>query len=192
MALVLVDRYQSPVSKTRALAKVGLLVSLAACIGKDPYAPGESLGSFTVTARLASSTCGQAPDPWAFDVRLRHEQTTLHWVQGGVPISGELDAALSARLTSSTTETVREADAKSGEPGCVLTRTDELDVALAGEGGVAISEPSETMSFSGTLSYRFAPAAGAACWEEVDTGAYAALPCEVRYAIQAVRTAPPR
>ncbi len=97
------DLYALPV-----VLAVALLAS-AGCSGKDPYRPGESIGVFHVTAKLLGTSCGVTPDPWEFDVRLRHDLTTLYWVQGDAPISALLDATAKAKLASSTTLSARAA-----------------------------------------------------------------------------------
>jgi hypothetical protein len=170
-------------------------VAGAGCTGKDPYAPGTALGTFRVDAALTSSTCGDAPNPWSFDVRLAHDGATVFWIQGGAPIEGKLDATTkSVKLSSRSEETVRPADAKAKLGACVLAREDALEVQLADATGAPLADASAATAFKGTLIYRFAPLQGADCSDQVaeGRGGYAALPCAVTYAVTAVRTkAPP-
>lgn len=178
---------------------VSLLAAFAvlpsACTGKDPYAPGTSLGTFHVEATLASSSCGAAPNPWAFDVRLAHEGATLFWIQGGAPIEGKLDGTTKkASLASRTESTVRAEDARAKIAACVLGREDVLDVELVDATGATLATAPGATAFRGTLGYRFAPVAGADCSDQLAAagGGYEALPCAVSYTVTAVRTkAPP-
>ena len=169
-------------------------VTLLACTGKDPYAPGTSLGTFHVDATLASSSCGTAPNPWAFDVRLAHDGATLFWIQGGAPIEGKLDGVTrKASLSAMTESTVRAADARAKVAACVLTREDALEVELVDASGATLASAPGATSFRGTLTYRFAPAAGADCSDQIAAagGGYDALPCAVTYGVTAVRTKAP-
>jgi hypothetical protein len=169
-------------------------VGASGCTGKDPYAPGTALGTFRVDAALTSSTCGDAPNPWSFEVRLAHEGPTVFWIQGGAPIEGKLDEATkSVKLASRSEQTVRAADAKAKLEACVLAREDALDVQLADAAGATLGDASAATAFKGTLTYRFAPLQGADCSDQVAEagGGYAALPCAVTYAVTAVRTKSP-
>lgn len=159
---------------------------VGACSGKDPYAPGEPVGTFHVTAKLASSTCGQTPDPWEFDVRLRHDASTLYWVQGGAPVQGAVDASSHAVLTTRDVHVVRDADAKTKTPACIVTRADTLDVVLTAGGGAPV-DLSSADAFAGSLTYGFAPDGQSDCTDQVGT-TFATLPCDVRYDVTAART----
>lgn len=167
-----------------------LLVSLSlclatACSGKDPYAPGDAVGVFHVSGKLVAATCGETPNPWEFDVRLRHEHTTLYWVQGGAPIQGQIDTNAKAVLTSSSQHTVRDADPKTKTPACIVGRTDTLEVTLT-TAGTKSTNVAATDGFTGTLVYRFAPDSGD-CAEEVGK-TFKALPCEVSYEVSGAKT----
>lgn len=175
---------------------VVLLAGLAvACTGKDPYAPGTPLGTFHVEATLKATTCGAAPNPWAFDVKLAHDTTKLYWIQGGAPIEGPIQTTtMKASLVSKTVETVRAADAKTQQAACTLARSDALDVVLEDAAGATVTDAASTMALSGTLTYAFAPgSAQDDCSDQVSSagGDYDALPCSVTYAITAVRTKAP-
>lgn len=171
------------------LAIVFLATALAACSGKDPYNPGEPIGEFHVTAKLKSTTCGQAPDPWEFDVKLRHDARTLFWVQGGAPVKGAADTKARATFQTTDTRTLRDANAKTGTAACVVSRTDRLDVELQSDEGPA-TEIEAATAFVGTLAYEFAPGAGSDCSDQLlsASGDFEALPCDIRYDIRAART----
>lgn len=170
---------------------IGIVFALPACSGKDPYKPGDAIGTFHVTGKLVSTTCGATPDPWEFDVRLRHDATTIFWVQGDAPVSGKLDVNAHVAFHATDTHMVRAADAKLRTPACVVTRDDGLDVTLAEDGQARLSDPSKATTFGGYLVYRFTPTADSDCSDQLaDTGGdFAALPCEVRYDVTALRTA---
>jgi hypothetical protein len=155
----------------------------AGCGGKDPFNPGASVGTFHVTARLAKTTCGAAPDPWEFDVRLNHDGATLYWIQGGVPISGKVDASARTALQASTVADLRAADPRKRLAACSVARSDLLDVALAGANAEPVTDPALTTSFRGVLAYGFTPTDGSDCSDQVTAagGDFAALPCNVSY-----------
>jgi len=159
------------------------------CTGKNPFAPGEPVGVFEVEGKLVTSSCGAALDPWQFDVRLRHEQRTLYWVQGGLPISGPIDANARVVLKASTSATVRAADAKTKTNACTIARSDVVDLVLA-----PVASPGDDVttatSFQGTLTYRFSPTQGSSCDDQLAEagGDYAALPCDVTYELRGTRT----
>lgn len=177
------------------LPSVLVAMVLVGCTGKDPYAPGTALGTFHVEAALQSSTCGAAPNPWAFDVRLAHDATKLFWIQGGAPIEGRIEATtMKATLASKTEETVRAANERTKTPACVLTREDALDVSLEDGAGAKVTEAAMTTAFRGALTYTFAPRSAADdCSDQVASagGGYEALPCAVTYAVTGVRTKAP-
>ncbi len=175
----------------RRLAAGALLVSVVfACSGKDPYNPGTPLGTYKVTGTLASNSCGDtgtAPDPWLFDVKLARDPSTLFWLQGGPPVSGALDTQTHAKLMTSDTRTVHEADARRGISLCALTREDILDATLATP---AAGTAATVDGFTGGLTYRFSATEGSDCGDQLGVagGGFAALPCTVSYILSARRT----
>lgn len=169
-----------------------LICGGSGCSGKDPYRPGESIGAFHVTAKLVSTTCGKTPDPWQFDVRLRHEKTTLFWVQGDAPISGIVDATARAVLKAKATQTLRDANPKSLLAACAMQRDDVLDLVLA-----PIATPVTNLtdlqlatSFKGTLTYHFAATDGSECDDQLAAsgGDFDVLPCDVHYELDGLRS----
>lgn len=163
------------------------LCVLSACTGKDPYNPGESLGTFTVEAKRANASCGEAqtpPDPWKFDVRLSQEGRTLYWIQGGAPVHGTLDANNRTEMKSADARTLREAS--KGRSACVVRREDALEATLTAT-ATAASAPNQTKldvkSFSGKLAYRFIPEDGSDCQDMLENGTFAELPCEVSFTL---------
>jgi hypothetical protein len=186
-------------SKLRARDVVAFPMALAlatvasvGCSGKDPYRPGESIGVFHVSGKLVASSCGATPDPWAFDVRLRHDATTLYWVQGDAPVSALLDATAKAVLTSSATLTARAATANA--VGCTMARTDTVELVLAPVSTpvtvTASTEVTSATSFTGSLKYHFAASEGSLCDDQLadNGGQYAQLPCDVQYELAGART----
>lgn len=172
----------------RRVASFVAVLALSACFGKNPYDPGTRLGTFHVTAKLVSSSCGAAPDPWEFDVKLNHEASALYWVQGGLPIRGTVDAASMAKLESSSVHELRPAETRRAL--CSVARTDVLEVALRGADAQPAREIADTASFAGALSYGFVPTDGSSCSDQLSAvgGGFEALPCEVRYEVAGART----
>lgn len=171
------------------LLATAAICGISGCSGKDPYRPGESIGAFHVTAKLVSTTCGKTPDPWAFDVRLRHDKTTLYWVQGDAPISGLVDPGARAVLKSSATQTLRAEDPKRALAACAMARADVLDLVLAPI-AKPVTDLQPATSFKGTLAYRFTVAEGADCEDQLAGagGDFDALPCNVLYDLEGLRT----
>ena len=172
----------------RALALLLAAGAAVACgTGKDPYNPGTPLGVYHVTAKSTSNTCGDAnapPNPWTFDVKLSRDTSTstLYWIQGGLPVSGKLDASGHTEMTSSDSRTIHDADPRQQIGFCAMSRTDTLEATLAApdaDGGVD--------GFTGTLVYQFAATDGSDCSDVVLSGTYAALPCEIHLDLSAAR-----
>lgn len=172
-----------------AAAAAASPAALGACTGKDPYNPGDGIGTFHVSASLVTSTCGTAPNPWEFDVKLRHDGTTLYWVQGGGPVQGHVDATSHAVLTASASQTLRDADAQSKTPACVVTRQDSLEVALD-TGHAAAADIAKADTFTGTLVYAFQPTSDSDCSDQLvaSGGGFDQLPCQVSYTLGGTRT----
>jgi hypothetical protein len=165
----------------------------AACTGKDPYSPGNKLGTFRVTAKLTYSTCGPTPDPWEFDVRLNHDRSRLYWIQGGAPVQGDVSPIAKAQLESETTHDVRPADARRKTAACAITRRDVLDVTLLDATSTPTADPAATESFTGVLTYAFLPTEGSDCGDQLTStgGDFDALPCEVHYEVAGTLHAKP-
>lgn len=177
------------VASPAPLAMFALVALATACTGKDPYRPGESIGTFKVSAKLVSTTCGQTPDPWEFDVKLRHERNTLFWVQGDAPVSGLVDGAARAVLKSTDVRTVRPANEKQNLAACTMARADVVDLVLSPMTSHS-GDPSGATSFKGTLTYAFSVTEGSSCDDQLlDSGGdFAALPCNVAYELVGTRT----
>ena len=177
----------------RPLVLFGVILA-AACSGKDPYNPGTPMGTFHVSATLASSTCGEVPNPWEFDVKLAHEEATLFWIQGGPPVSGIMDRTARAKLTATDSRELRAEDPRRKLRGCTVARDDVVDVALAGEkADTPITNAADATRFNGKLTYRFSPTEGSDCSDQTldQGGDFAALPCEVAYDLTATQTKKP-
>jgi hypothetical protein len=164
-------------------------VALAACVrGTDPYEPGTVLGTYQVTGALQTNSCQEAdaPNPWVFSVKLSHENATLYWDNGGLPVSGIMNADDVASMTSTSTDNVDGFDGGSGP--CDLERDDSLTTTLTPDPKLA----GQYISFTGALSYTFRAAATATdCSDQLaeNGGTYATLPCTITYSLTATRTA---
>jgi hypothetical protein len=172
-----------------AALAIALICGGSGCSGKDPYRPGDPLGAFHVTGSLVSNSCGNTPNPWQFDVHLRHDKTTLYWVQGAAPIAGLVDATARATLKATAVQTMRAADAKTQAPGCAIARADVLEVVLAPV-VTPVADVTGATSFKGSLTYHFAVTDGSDCQDQLaDSGGdFTALPCDVHYDLVGTRT----
>lgn len=159
------------------------VVMLASCTGKDPYNPGESLGTFTVDTKRLTASCGEGqlpPEPWRFDVKLAFEEAqtsrTIFWIQGGAPVSGFLDASNRATMKSSDQRTLREATKE--RAACVVRREDVLEATFdVPQAGAKM----EVRSFKGSLRYRFVPEDGSDCLDVIGPATFDTLPCDVAF-----------
>jgi len=178
----------------RSVVTAGVLVPVfalvAACSGKDPFSPGNKLGTFHVTGKLTHTSCGPTPNPWEFDVRLNHDGSTLYWIQGGLPVEGRVDTTARTRLEAEVVSEVRPADARAKKEACSISRTDVLALTLVGPDGQPTSDPSGMQSFHGALVYTFAPTAGSDCSDQTTAsgGDFDALPCDVQYDLSGTLT----
>lgn len=163
------------------------------CTGKDPFNPGTKLGTFHVSAKLSKTTCGAAPDPWEFDVRLNYDGSTLYWIQGGVPIQGPIDTNARTEMTTEILQEIRAADSNTRRAACSVSRTDRLVVMLSGADSKPTSEPAALATFAGSLGYTFAPTEGSDCTDQLapSGGDFDALPCEMQYELSGTRTSTP-
>jgi hypothetical protein len=100
------------------------------------------------------------------------------WMDGSPPLSGAL-TALTASVTDNTSANVDPTDA--GDGPCTMDRNDDLEITL-GSG----SPPS---SFTATITYTFAAAAGADCSDQLASvgGSYDVVPCTIEYSATANR-----
>lgn len=166
------------------VAPVVLLVTTLGCMGKDPYNPGERVGTFQVTAKLVTSSCGDAPNPWEFQVKLSRDPSTLYWVQGGLPVQGSIRPGGAVTMTSKDQRTVRAEDSKRKVVACALSREDILEAKL---------EDDPLTRLSGTLQYKFAATEGSDCSDQTQAngGEFSTLPCDVQYTLSAQKVAGP-
>lgn len=166
-------------------------VGSAGCVeafgDRNPYEPGEPLGTYHVKASQTANDCGDgalgAPPVWEFDVKLAWEDDSLFWNSGGQVIVGTLSAdRTSFEIATEVVQDMRT-DADAGKPACSVARSDVAKGKLSVEGeGVSAA--------SGTLSYSFAPTSGSSCSDLVGGEApiFAALPCAITYSFEAPRT----
>jgi hypothetical protein len=167
-----------------AIVLGAMLLVTSACTGKDPYNPGEPVGTFKVTAKLVANSCGAAPNPWEFDVRINREPGKIYWMQGGLPVEGKVSSDSRVRMETSDARVVRKSDARAGRAACQLWRDDVFDGTLG---------PEPLASFEGTLIYTFRAGDQSDCTDQLRAGGgqYETLPCEVRYELSAKKIADP-
>jgi hypothetical protein len=154
---------------------------------KNPYEPGEKLGTYHVSASQTKNACGDgalgAPAEWEFDVGLSWEDGSVFWNSGGQVIVGTIsDDRKTFEIATDVLQDMRtEADA--GKPPCSITRHDVASGSFVWEGETATSA-------SGTLSYAFTPTEGSSCGDLItgEQALFAALPCSITYKFKAPRT----
>jgi hypothetical protein len=175
-----------PLPGTLSRARLGLFLALFLTIVlsgcNDKPLPGTMYGRYKVTAQTTVDSCGPglgAPNPWVFDAELSHDADTLYWswMDGSSPLSGPLLSPSHARITTNVAANVDPSDGGFGP--CTLTRADAIEVTLA--------SGNPPPSFTGTISYGFAPQSGSTCADQLTSGGglYAALPCSLSYTVTA-------
>jgi hypothetical protein len=161
-----------------------LAFAFAAC--DDPSAlPGTALGTFSVTAKSASNTCGTAlglPDPWTFDAKMSKDGTKLYWNQADAQIySGDLDSAGTTATITATSSSLAD---DAGFSPCVIGRTDTLKIVL--------DNASTPSSVSGTIAFAFQASSANDCAMSlaVNGGTFQTLPCNVAYQFTGTKQSP--
>lgn len=154
---------------------------------KDPHDPGESLGTFHLTATQTKNSCGAgalgAPESWEFDVSFATGEESLYWNSGGQVIVGELsDDGKSFAFATDVLIDMRDPD-DGFSPPCSMARHDVAKGTFKMEDEAAISA-------SGTLTYSFKPTEGSDCADLVtsETPVFAQIPCSMSYSFKAPRT----
>jgi len=175
-------------------ARIGLLALVATSAptgcekvfgdgSQDAHNPGTALGSYQVTANSTSNTCGLgalgSQASWQFDVTLSRDTGVLYWNNGQAAIAGNLaDDGVTFSFDTSVIQNMRDPNVV-GRPPCSIARADHAEGTLDAPTG-AVS------SFTGTLSYQFAPTAGSNCAdlvEESETPLVLQFPCGFSYAM---------
>jgi hypothetical protein len=168
------------------------LLSVTACdqlaTGKDAKVPGEPLGTFHVTGNLEGSSCG--PDAlgsaalWEFDVQLSRDGNDLYWLNGREAVYGRLGND-GRSFVFDTRVQVDAQQAKGAYPGCTLIRNDSATGKLS-------SADLDVEGFSGMLRFDFSAKAGGDCAALLgQQGGLAALPCDMSYELEGLRTEKP-
>lgn len=167
----------------------GVLALGCGNLGKDAKTPGDPLGTYHVTGKLQSSTCGPgalgSSDVWEFDVKLSRDGTDLYWLTGKDVIPGRVAAdgvtfAFDARVV------VPVEQAGRGKTGCTIVRHDTASGELASTG-------KDVTSFDGLMRFGYTADAASDCSDVLGVeGGLAMLPCEMSYNLAATRTAAPK
>lgn len=146
---------------------------------QDPHSPGELIGFFSVSGKLADDSCGaeslQAPATWDFDVKLSREGSTLYWLNGREAITGDIDR--SGKFSFQTHIDLPMTKPHGAVKGCTIVRSDAVSGSLEGDSAL-----------SATLTYAYSAAAGSDC-AALPLGADGlplALPCSLSYRLTGV------
>lgn len=174
---------------------------LAAC---QPADEGALLGRFHVVATRASSTCGPQSmnflPRFEYGVELRVRDGAVRWVpQGATTVTGVWDASARVFRVLLEGDTVAwQPDVRRQIAGCTLRRTDVIegsvvlddpDAGPSQDAGVDAGSQSLARSFSGSETVVFGAVSGGDCNPLLGAseGQFSALPCEVRYTLEATR-----
>jgi len=177
---------------SRLPALLPVLVVLCGCdpFGHPPDVDGE-LGTYHVEATATDNDCGEGAlgmtSRWAFDVELSRTEHELHWDNGYDVVRGPLgEDGRTFAFEASFDQDMRTEQDPAWLPACSIRRTDAAEGELS-------SESEDVASFTGSLSYTFAPTEGSDCSDLAGAQGpvFRKLPCRVRYAIDAERTRAP-
>jgi hypothetical protein len=147
---------------------------------QDPHAPGELIGFFSITGKLANDSCGaaalNAPAKWEFQLKLSREGSTLYWLNGREAIVGDIDR--SGKFSFETHLDVPVSPARGSTKGCTLVRGDAATGSLKSE-----------RALEGELRYSYDAAPGSDCdlLPLGTDGLPSVLPCELSYALSGSR-----
>lgn len=164
-------------------------LALAGCLNfrkvDDAKAPGDMLGTYDVTGRLASSTCGEgalgANETWKFQVKLTRFENDIYWLNGQETLVGDI-ASDGRTFSIQSGVQVNVSPAGRGSAGCVVTRHDDADGKLS-------ASDDDVESFEGTLGFTYEASKGSDCSEWIGTeGAVSVLPCSISYDLDARRS----
>lgn len=174
-------------SFARSAVAIALLVAGGcASLGSAPSAT--EIGTFHVTAKRTSDSCGDAsptlPATVEFDVRFLREADTIYWDNGQDMVGGTLTDDHKFSFDTTLTLDMRAQDGSAaGLPPCSIARRDRADGTL--------SDASD--AFTGTLTYDFTPTQGSDCSDLLQgaTAQFSTLPCSATYDTTAKRTVAP-
>jgi hypothetical protein len=170
--------------------------------------PGDAIGSFSVSAVETANTCGEGAlgetPTWSFAVNLSKDGTTIYWDSGSGPVTGVLAADAMGFSFSNTIVTDMRPPADPDPetdstgtfgvgggftmpalPPCSMARVDSAVGTLS-------STVDPIASFSGSLTYAYAPTPGSSCADLV-TGTittppqFQTLPCGMTFSISGAR-----
>lgn len=157
------------------IRRLGLACAAATVLSCAGDLPGGDIGTYRVTSKPQSNTCGVGPgqpDPWISFVRLSKDDHSVYWSwQDGTPPAAGTLASPSVKLAATRTDTVS---------ACTIRRDDVMDVTLGTDAHPA--------SFTGTITWNFSVADGS-CTRALTSGGgpYDALPCAITYDMTAAR-----
>jgi hypothetical protein len=147
---------------------------------QDPHAPGELIGFFSVTGKLADDSCGaeslNAPAKWDFEVKLSREGGTLYWLNGREAIVGDIDGK--GAFSFATHLDLPMSEQHGAVKGCTVVRGDSASGSLVSND-----------TLSGTLTYAYDAKPGSDC-SALPLGADGlplALPCALSYRLSGER-----
>ena len=150
----------------------------------DAKAPGDMLGTYQVSGKLGSSTCGDgalgAGQTWNFQVKLTRFANNIYWLNGQETLSGDIANDRRTFSIESRVEVPISAAGR-GRPGCSVMRNDDAEGKLSDTG-------TDVESFEGSLTFRYEATSGSDCSDWIGSqGAVDSLPCSIRYDLDAER-----
>jgi len=168
---------------------VFLGLTLAGCLNfrkvDDAKAPGDMLGMYDVSGKLASSTCGEgalgAGKTWNFQVKLTRFENDIYWLNGQETLVGDIaNDGRSFSIQSGVQVPVSQPGR--GQAGCLVNRRDDAEGKLSDSG-------TEVESFEGSLEFSYEAAKGSDCLDWIGTeGAVDVLPCSLSYDLDGRRS----
>lgn len=170
---------RSTFGSTLHLASVAVLLGFGAGCTVEDDLPGDSLGTFAVTAVLSVNTCGsqlEAENPWKFEAEMSLSDNTLYFrAEDEDYVSAALDSDNAATFT--TVDNSQTATDSSCSISLKRNSTVELDSTTAPE------------TSSGSFHFKYSAVEDDTCASQLSEngGVYDELPCEVEYQYTALR-----
>lgn len=171
--------FRSKFDSKSLLASAAVLFGFGAGCAAEADLPGDSLGTFAVTAVLSANTCGsqlETENPWKFQAEMSFSDNTLYFrVDGEDYVSAALDSDDTATFT--TVDNSQSATDNS------------CSISLKSTSTVTLDSTTDPETSSGSFHFEYSALQDDTCASQLSEngGIYDELPCEVEYQYTALK-----